>query len=80
MPQATTPHEPWRKTQSIVDRLYRLLLYAYPKQFRRTYGALMAQAFRDSCRDRLRGKGLPGLLSLCLFLFLTLSIMLFVSG
>ncbi len=32
-------------------RLYRLLLRAYPSAFRREYGALMAQLFRDGLRD-----------------------------
>lgn len=32
-------------------RLYRLLLAAYPAQFRREYGPLMAQVFGDTCRQ-----------------------------
>lgn len=35
-------------------RLYSFLLYAYPRDFRREYGAAMQQAFRDRCRDALR--------------------------
>ena len=31
-------------------RVYSLLLYAYPREFRRQYGASMQQVFRDRCR------------------------------
>jgi hypothetical protein len=37
------------------QRFYRVLLFAYPRSFRRDYGELMAQAFGD----RLREKGAP---------------------
>jgi hypothetical protein len=33
------------------DRLYRLLLYAYPAAFRREYGPQMVQLFQDTRRD-----------------------------
>ena len=42
------------------DRLYRLLLYAYPAAFRREYGPQMAQLFRDIYRDACRQDGSPG--------------------
>jgi hypothetical protein len=42
------------------DRLYRLLLYAYPADFRREYGPEMAQLFRDTCRDAYRQNGSLG--------------------
>jgi Clp amino terminal domain, pathogenicity island component len=45
-------------------RVYRLLLLAYPRRFRREYGADMAQVFADSGRDALRCRGVPGLLRL----------------
>ena len=48
------------------DRLYRLLLVAYPPAFRREYAAPMAQVFRDSCREAERRCGLPGLARLWL--------------
>jgi signal peptidase I len=32
-------------------RIYSALLYAYPRDFRRQYGAAMQQVFRDRCRD-----------------------------
>ena len=35
-------------------RLYSVLLYAYPRDFRREYGAAMQQVFRDRCRDLAR--------------------------
>jgi hypothetical protein len=36
------------------DRLYRLMLVAYPASFRRRYGPEMAQVFRDCARDACR--------------------------
>jgi signal peptidase I len=38
-------------------RLYSVLLYAYPPDFRRRFGAPMAQAFRDRCRDAAQAGG-----------------------
>ena len=38
-------------------RLYSVLLYAYPPEFRRQYGRPMEQLFRDRCRDLARGPG-----------------------
>jgi signal peptidase I len=35
-------------------RIYAVLLYAYPRDFRRQYGAAMQQVFRDRCRDVAR--------------------------
>jgi signal peptidase I len=35
-------------------RLYSVLLYAYPRDFRREYGAAMQQVLRDRCRDLAR--------------------------
>jgi len=45
-------------------RLYTLLLAAYPSTFRQEYGALMAQVFRDRCREVARQRSGVGLLSL----------------
>ncbi|MGP8245611.1 MAG: signal peptidase I [Bryobacteraceae bacterium] len=43
-------------------RLYSVLLYAYPRDFRLQYGVAMQQVFRDRCRDVLRAPGRwPGL-------------------
>ncbi len=44
-------------------RLYRLLLAAYPADFRRDYAPQMDQAFRASCSDATRRHGAPGLLA-----------------
>ena len=38
-------------------RLYAMLLYAYPAEFRREYGRSMQQLFRDRCRDLARQSG-----------------------
>ena len=43
-------------------RLYRVLLCAYPPDFRRRYGGEMAQVFGDRCRDIAQTQGLRGLL------------------
>src|SRR5262249_23981999 len=48
------------------DRVYRTLLWAYPADFRRTYGADMAQVFRDGCRDAIARDGVAGLIELWL--------------
>ena len=45
-------------------RLYSVLLYAYPSEFRRQYGRPMMQLFRDRCRDLA---GTPGPLALVRF-------------
>ncbi len=39
---------------SRAERLYRLLLFAYPGKFRRLYGQQMRQTFRDCYRDALQ--------------------------
>jgi serine/threonine protein kinase len=44
----------------VSDRLYRTLLIVYPAQYRREYGPLMAQVFRDLCRDVGRRGGAWG--------------------
>lgn len=38
-------------------RVYSVLLYAYPRDFREEYGAAMQQVFRDRCRDVARKPG-----------------------
>ncbi|MGO9893939.1 MAG: signal peptidase I [Bryobacteraceae bacterium] len=38
-------------------RIYSVLLYAYPRDFRRQYGIAMQQLFRDRCRDVVRARG-----------------------
>jgi hypothetical protein len=49
---------------TISDRLYTLLLMAYPSRFRSVYGAEMAQVFRDDVRDTFEKGGLVGVLRL----------------
>ena len=39
----------------ISQQVYRLLLRAYPHEFRREYGPQMRQVFRDSCRFQRQG-------------------------
>jgi hypothetical protein len=39
----------------VSERVYRMLLAAYPKEFRDAYGSQMAQMFRDLCREERRG-------------------------
>ena len=43
-------------------RLYRVLLYTYPPDFRRRYGGEMAKVFGDRCRSVAQQQGLRGLL------------------
>lgn len=49
---------------SASERSYRLLLFVYPPAYRREYGPLMAQAYRDLCRESYRQRGIVGLISL----------------
>jgi hypothetical protein len=35
----------------VSERVYRVLLVVYPKEFRDAYGPQMVQVFRDSCRE-----------------------------
>lgn len=46
------------------ERLYRTLLVAYPKKFRRQYGEQLEQAFGDLCREEVEQRGKRGLLIL----------------
>lgn len=47
---------PWGSGKSFSARLYRLLLAAYPAEFRREYGREMALVFDDRCRERAGGR------------------------
>jgi hypothetical protein len=42
------------------ERVYRVLLLAYPREFRRECGAEMVQAFGDLCREEKRRGGSSG--------------------
>jgi hypothetical protein len=55
------------------ERLYRLLLFVYPPGYRREYGPLMVQAYRDLCRDSYRRRGVVGLVPLWVRLFADLA-------
>lgn len=44
------------------ERVYRLLLLAYPREFRKECGAGMAQVFGDLCREEKRRSGAFGLM------------------
>lgn len=54
------------KVLFLSDRLYNILLLAYPASFRRAYGFHLAQVFRDDCRETLQQAGPEGLLFLWL--------------
>lgn len=54
-----------RKNMLLVsERLYYLLMFAYPATHRREYGLLMVQLFRDLCQDSYREQGFVGLAQL----------------
>lgn len=59
-------------SRNISPRVYRFLLLAYPAQFRREYGPLMTQVFRDSYRFERRRDKKFSLLQLWLQTFLDL--------
>jgi hypothetical protein len=58
------PHEPHGRVVSGSERLYRALLAAYPKGFRRAHGREMAQVFRCMCREEVVSSGSRGLVRL----------------
>jgi hypothetical protein len=55
----TAPDDPLLITVSC--RVYRVLLAAYPRRFRRVYRDEIARCFRDFCREVYRSGGLRGL-------------------
>lgn len=55
---------PFAAVLSTSERLYHLLLFVYPRAYRREYGPLMIQAYRDLCRNSYRQKGMVGIVSL----------------
>lgn len=46
---------------ALAERVYEALLVLYPADYRRDYGRLMAQLFRDVSRERYRRAGWPGI-------------------
>lgn len=57
----STPASPAR-TLIISGRVYRILLAAYPAEFRQRYGSEMAQVFRTCCRAAYDSSGVRGVL------------------
>jgi len=57
-------HAPRSWVLAASERTYRLLLFAYPPAYRREYGQLMVQAYRDLYRDTVCRKGMAGLAAL----------------
>lgn len=51
-------------TRPLSERLYQLLLRAYPRAFREEYASEMLLTFRDAYRDARRERGIGGVLSL----------------
>ena len=56
------PESERRPTRS--ERAYRIMLKAYPREFREEYGAQMVQAFGDLCGEEGRRRGAWGLAGL----------------
>lgn len=71
----TSGERAWR----VSERVYRALLVAYPKEFRRVYGAQVMQVFRDLCREERRRSGTFGLARLWFGTLLDLAATAFVE-
>jgi hypothetical protein len=56
----------------VSERVYRALLVAYPREFRREYGSQMRQVFRDLCREEVRNGQKRSLLRLWILTVLDL--------
>jgi hypothetical protein len=56
-----TPTTILPKWIALSERIYSALLVLYPTDYRREYGTLMVQVFRDVCRDQYHRQGLPGM-------------------
>lgn len=54
-------HRPIAWVLSASERVYALLLFLYPRAYRREYGPPMMQAYRDLCRNAVRQRGTPSL-------------------
>jgi hypothetical protein len=63
----------------ISERVYRVLLMAYPKEFRRAYGPQMVQVFKDLCREKQRQSRAFGLTNLWVRTLLDLAVTTFVE-
>jgi hypothetical protein len=53
----------------VSQKTFQLMLWAYPRDFRREYGFLMTQVFRDCRRAEIRSRGSLGLVRLWLHTF-----------
>ena len=53
--------KPKRPAFARTARIYRMLLWLYPRDHRREYGGLMLQLFRDQCREAYEERGTRGL-------------------
>lgn len=70
---------PMKRGRGFSYRLYCLLLYGYPAQFRRMYACEMARTFRDSYRDAVWQDGRSGVLRLWSIVLYDLSVSLFIE-
>lgn len=57
-------YPPRSHASAISERLYRLLLHAYPRTFREEYASEMFLVFRDAYRETSRQQGTLGVLHL----------------
>ena len=57
-------YPPPSRDSTLSERLYRLLLFAYPRAFREEYASEMVLAFRDAYREMLCRQGTLGVLRL----------------
>jgi hypothetical protein len=67
------------RVPSVSERVYKALLVAYPKEFRRAYALHMTQAFEDLCREEQRRSGVFGLARLWVHTLLDLAATSFVE-
>jgi hypothetical protein len=67
------------RVTSIPERVYKVLLLAYPKEFRCEYGLHMAQVFRDLCQEERRRSGRIGSIKLWVRTLLDVAVTAFVE-
>jgi len=59
-------HPSTKSNKGALAFFYRLLLLAYPLEFRRRFGREMLQVFQDCCRQEMRTRGRTGKMRACL--------------
>jgi hypothetical protein len=64
---------------SVSVRIYRAMLVAYPKTFRKNYETQLVQVFRDSLRETYQHQGMFGLFDLWLHTFADLLVTAFIE-